>query len=170
MIGSGDLSGRVEGRDPAARPSSETHQRERQNAFVPSSFVHLHQHTEYSMLDGASRIGEVVAAAVRDGQPALGITDHGNMYGVLDFYKECRAQDIKPIIGSELYMAYEDRTERFQQLIIQLSLLTTLGQWCILMQQPHEHHARRHITHPPPTSTTLKSTESRASPRPISSS
>ena len=82
---------------------------------MPSSFVHLHQHTEYSMLDGASRIGDVVAAAVRDGQPAMGITDHGNMYGVLDFYQECNAQGIKPIIGSELYMAYEDRTERLQQ-------------------------------------------------------
>ncbi len=82
---------------------------------MPSSFVHLHQHTEYSMLDGASRIGDVVAAAVRDGQPAMGITDHGNMYGVLDFYRECQSQGVKPIIGSELYMAYEDRTERFQQ-------------------------------------------------------
>ena len=54
------------------------------------SFTHLHTHTEYSMLDGAARVGEVVAAAVADGQPALGITDHGNMYGVLDFYKACR--------------------------------------------------------------------------------
>jgi DNA polymerase-3 subunit alpha len=79
---------------------------------VPESFVHLHQHTEYSMLDGASRIGDVVAAAVRDGQPAMGITDHGNMYGVLDFYKECRTQGIKPIIGTEAYMAHDSRTER----------------------------------------------------------
>ncbi len=64
------------------------------------------------MLDGASRIGEVVAAAAADGQPALGITDHGNMYGVLDFYRECRSQGIKPIIGSELYQAYDSRHER----------------------------------------------------------
>ena len=55
-----------------------------------SSFVHLHTHTEYSMLDGAARIAELVGAAVADGQPALAITDHGNMYGVLDFYKACR--------------------------------------------------------------------------------
>ena len=55
------------------------------------------------MLDGASRIGEVVAAAAKDGQPALGITDHGNMYGVLDFYKEARAQGNNPIIGTEAY-------------------------------------------------------------------
>ena len=81
---------------------------------MADSFVHLHQHTEYSMLDGAARIGEVVASAVRDGQPAMGITDHGNMYGVLDFYKECNAQGVKPIIGSELYMAHERRDERLQ--------------------------------------------------------
>ena len=79
---------------------------------VPDSFTHLHVHTEYSMLDGAARISEVVGAAVSDGQPALGITDHGNMYGVLEFYKECRQQGIKPIIGSELYMAHEHRSER----------------------------------------------------------
>jgi DNA polymerase III subunit alpha len=52
---------------------------------VSSSFTHLHLHTEYSMLDGAARIKDVVAAAAADGQPAIGITDHGNMYGVLDF-------------------------------------------------------------------------------------
>jgi DNA polymerase III subunit alpha len=79
---------------------------------VPDSFVHLHQHTEYSMLDGAARIGDVVAAAVRDGQPAMGITDHGNMYGILDFYKACNAQGVKPIIGTEAYMAHDSRAER----------------------------------------------------------
>ncbi|MGK2950153.1 MAG: DNA polymerase III subunit alpha [Acidimicrobiales bacterium] len=76
------------------------------------SFTHLHVHTEYSMLDGAARIAEVVGAAAADGQPALGITDHGNMYGILDFYKECRKQGIKPVLGSELYMAHESRHER----------------------------------------------------------
>jgi DNA polymerase-3 subunit alpha len=76
------------------------------------SFTHLHVHTEFSMLDGAARIGEVVGAAAADGQPALGITDHGNMYGVIDFYKECRKQGIKPIIGTELYQAHDSRTER----------------------------------------------------------
>ncbi|MEX0768379.1 MAG: DNA polymerase III subunit alpha, partial [Microthrixaceae bacterium] len=81
---------------------------------MADSFVHLHQHTEYSMLDGASRIGDVVAAAVKDGQPAMGITDHGNMYGVLDFYQECNQAGVKPIIGSELYMAFEHRDERLQ--------------------------------------------------------
>ncbi|HEY8525922.1 MAG TPA: DNA polymerase III subunit alpha [Acidimicrobiales bacterium] len=76
------------------------------------SFTHLHVHTEYSMLDGAARIGEVVGAAAADGQPALGITDHGNMYGILDFYKECRNQGIKPILGTEAYMAHDSRHER----------------------------------------------------------
>ncbi|NCG40264.1 MAG: PHP domain-containing protein, partial [Actinobacteria bacterium] len=76
------------------------------------SFVHLHTHTEYSMLDGAARVSEVVGAAASDGQPALGITDHGNMYGVLDFYKACKEQGVKPIIGTEAYMALESRDER----------------------------------------------------------
>ncbi|MEI8286908.1 MAG: PHP domain-containing protein, partial [Actinomycetes bacterium] len=77
-----------------------------------SSFTHLHVHTEYSMLDGAARLDELVAKAVEDGQPALGITDHGNMYGVIEFYNECRKQGIKPIIGTEAYMAHDHRTER----------------------------------------------------------
>ncbi len=76
------------------------------------SFTHLHTHTEFSMLDGAARVGELVAAAAADGQPALGITDHGNMYGVLDFYKACRDADITPVIGTESYMAGESRHER----------------------------------------------------------
>jgi DNA polymerase-3 subunit alpha len=79
---------------------------------VPDSFTHLHQHTEFSMLDGAARVGDVVAAAAADGQPAVGITDHGNMYGILDFYKAAKEQGIKPIIGTELYQAYDHRTER----------------------------------------------------------
>jgi DNA polymerase-3 subunit alpha len=79
---------------------------------VPDSFTHLHLHTEFSMLDGAARVGDVVAAAAADGQPAVGITDHGNMYGILDFYKAAKDQGIKPIIGTELYQAYEHRTER----------------------------------------------------------
>jgi DNA polymerase-3 subunit alpha len=79
---------------------------------MPRSFTHLHLHTEFSMLDGAARIDQVVAAAHADGQPAIGITDHGNMYGVLDFYKACRKQGIKPIIGTEAYMAADSRHER----------------------------------------------------------
>ena len=76
------------------------------------SFTHLHVHTEYSMLDGASRVEELVAAAAADGQPALGITDHGNMYGILDFYRACQAQGVKPVLGTEAYMAHDHRSER----------------------------------------------------------
>src|SRR5437764_5234354 len=76
------------------------------------AIAHLHLHTEFSMLDGAARVKEVIAAAVADGQPAIGITDHGNMYGVLDFYKEARAQGITPMIGLEAYQAAESRFER----------------------------------------------------------
>ncbi|MEY2741136.1 MAG: polymerase alpha subunit [Actinomycetota bacterium] len=79
---------------------------------MSSSFTHLHVHTEYSMLDGASRLDELIDRAVVDGQPALGITDHGNMYGVVDFYRQCTERGVTPIIGTEAYMAYESRTER----------------------------------------------------------
>jgi len=79
---------------------------------VGASFTHLHLHTEFSMLDGAARVKEVISAAAADGQQAIGITDHGNMYGVLDFYKECRAQGLNPVVGLEAYMAAETRHER----------------------------------------------------------
>ena len=79
---------------------------------MAGSFSHLHVHTEFSMLDGASRVGELAAAAARDGQPALAMTDHGNMYGALDFYRECNDVGIKPIIGTEAYMAHDHRSER----------------------------------------------------------
>ena len=79
---------------------------------MPDSFVHLHTHTEYSMLDGASRVDALVAAVAADGQPALGITDHGNLYGLVPFYKACRAGGVKPILGIEAYMAHESRHER----------------------------------------------------------
>ncbi len=79
---------------------------------MADSFTHLHVHTEFSMLDGAARVSEVVAKAAADGQPAIGITDHGNMYGILDFYQECKKQEIGCVIGTELYMAYDHRTER----------------------------------------------------------
>jgi DNA polymerase-3 subunit alpha len=79
---------------------------------MSDSFTHLHVHTEFSMLDGAARLDEMVAKAVHDGQPAIGMTDHGNMYGTLEFYRECNKQGIKPIIGTEAYMAHDHRSER----------------------------------------------------------
>lgn len=70
-----------------------------------NSFVHLHVHTEFSLLDGLSRISKLVKRAASLEMPALAITDHGTMFGVMDFYKECRKQGIKPIIGVEGYLA-----------------------------------------------------------------
>jgi len=69
------------------------------------SFVHLHVHTEYSLLDGACRIDKLAARAKELGQEALAITDHGVMYGAVAFYKACKAAGIKPIIGCEVYVA-----------------------------------------------------------------
>jgi DNA polymerase III subunit alpha len=68
------------------------------------SFVHLHVHTEYSMLDGAARLGELFAKTAELGMPALAMTDHGNVFGAYDFYSKARAAGVKPIIGSELYV------------------------------------------------------------------
>ncbi len=69
------------------------------------AFTHLHVHTEYSLLDGAARIPDVVARAKELGMDSLAITDHGVMFGVIDFYKECKRQGIKPVIGCEVYTA-----------------------------------------------------------------
>ena len=79
---------------------------------MAESFVHLHNHTEYSMLDGAARVEEMVLAAKADGQRALGITDHGNLYGVIDFYEACRKHGITPILGIEAYMSATSRFDR----------------------------------------------------------
>ncbi|MBQ7090071.1 MAG: DNA polymerase III subunit alpha, partial [Clostridia bacterium] len=75
-------------------------------------FVHLHLHTEYSLLDGACKIQEVAAQAKALGQSALAITDHGVMYGAVDFYKACKKEGIKPIIGCEIYMAPHRRQDK----------------------------------------------------------
>ena len=75
-------------------------------------FVHLHTHTEYSLLDGASKIPQLVAYAKELGMPALAITDHGVMYGAIEFYKECQKQGIKPIIGCEVYITSGERTDK----------------------------------------------------------
>ncbi len=74
-------------------------------------FVHLHCHTHYSLLDGASRIPELVARAKELGMNALAITDHGNLYGAIEFYRECKTAGINPIIGYEAYVAPGKRTD-----------------------------------------------------------
>ena len=68
------------------------------------SFVHLHNHSQYSLLDGACRVDRMVALAKEYGMPAVAITDHGNLYGVIDFYKQAKKAGIKPIIGTEAYI------------------------------------------------------------------
>ena len=73
------------------------------------AFTHLHNHTEYSMLDGLSRIKAMVARAKDLGMDSLAITDHGGLYGVVEFYQECLAAGIKPIIGCEAYVAQKSR-------------------------------------------------------------
>ena len=69
------------------------------------AFTHLHVHTEYSLLDGAARINDLVERAAKLGMTSLAITDHGAMFGVIDFYKACKKAGIKPIIGCEVYTA-----------------------------------------------------------------
>lgn len=76
------------------------------------SFVHLHCHTEYSTLDGACRVGAAVKKAAKSGMPALAITDHGVMYGAVEFYQECQKAGIKPIIGCEMYVAPDSHLKK----------------------------------------------------------
>ena len=76
------------------------------------SFVHLHVHTEYSLLDGANRIGKLVEKVKEMGMDSIAITDHGVMYGIVDFYKTCKKNGIKPILGCEVYTATRSRFDR----------------------------------------------------------
>src|SRR2546423_3047244 len=75
-------------------------------------FVHLHCHSHYSLLDGANRIPELVAHTKEHGMNAVALTDHGNLYGAIELYREARAAGINPIIGYEAYVAPSKRTER----------------------------------------------------------
>ncbi|NRA47898.1 MAG: PHP domain-containing protein, partial [Phaeodactylibacter sp.] len=74
-------------------------------------FVHLHCHTQYSLLDGASEIGAMMDKAARDGQKGVALTDHGNMFGAFKFVAEAEKRDLKPIIGCEFYVV-EDRHKK----------------------------------------------------------
>jgi DNA polymerase III subunit alpha len=77
-----------------------------------TDFVHLHTHSHYSLLDGLSKIPDLVDKAKEYGMTALGLTDHGSMYGAIEFYKACRAANIKPIIGVEAYVALRSRIDK----------------------------------------------------------
>jgi DNA polymerase III subunit alpha len=76
------------------------------------NFTHLHVHTQYSILDGASNIKDLISKVKQTGMTAIAITDHGNMFGVKEFYNEARAQKIKPVIGCEVYVAENSRFEK----------------------------------------------------------
>jgi len=82
------------------------------NGNPSESFVHLHVHTEYSMLDGAARVGDLVAEVARQEMPAIAMTDHGNVFGAFEFYKQATKVGVKPIIGIEAYVAPESRHEK----------------------------------------------------------
>src|SRR3984957_2617954 len=79
---------------------------------MAAPFTHLHVHTHYSLLDGANKIPELVKRAKALGMDSLAITDHGCMFGVVEFFNECKKEGIKPILGMEAYMAPGDRRER----------------------------------------------------------
>jgi DNA polymerase-3 subunit alpha len=79
---------------------------------VKPDFVHLHLHTEYSLLDGAGHVGELVSEAERLGMKAMAITDHGNMFGAVNFHDACRDRGVKPILGCEIYVATGSRFDR----------------------------------------------------------
>ncbi|RJO67855.1 MAG: DNA polymerase III subunit alpha [Myxococcales bacterium] len=88
-----------------------------------SSFVHLHLHTSYSLLDGANLIGRLAKRAQEYGMPAVAITDHGNMHGVVDFYKQIKGAGLKPIIGVEIYLAETDRRRKQEKRNFHLVLI-----------------------------------------------
>lgn len=77
-----------------------------------SKFVHLHTHTHFSLLDGLTKIDELIEVAKKDGASAIAITDHGVMYGVIEFYQKCKKANIKPIIGVEFYLAKKSRFDK----------------------------------------------------------
>lgn len=79
---------------------------------IMNNFVHLHVHTEYSLLDGANRISDLIQRVKELGMDSIAITDHGVMYGVVDFYKEAKANGIKPILGCEIYTAKRSRFDK----------------------------------------------------------
>src|SRR3989344_3304048 len=83
---------------------------------MSSKFVHLHTHSHYSLLDGMSKIPDLVRLAKELKMPAMALTDHGNMYGAIEFYKACRAEKIKPIIGLEAYVATRGHLDKIPNL------------------------------------------------------
>ena len=92
---------------------------------MAKEFVHLHTHSHYSLLDGLAKIDEIIDKAKADGMKALALTDHGAMYGVIEFYQKCQKAGIKPIIGQEVYITpygtdigQKDNAQRYHHLIL----------------------------------------------------
>ena len=77
-----------------------------------SDFVHLHNHSHYSLLDGACKIDDLISSCKDFGMDALALTDHGNMFGAIEFYTKARDAGIKPIIGAEVYIAPKSRFDK----------------------------------------------------------
>ena len=88
-----------------------------------NNFTHLHVHTQFSLLDGAAKIPDLVSYAKELGMTSLAITDHGVMYGAVDFYQECKKQGIKPILGCEVYVTTGSHLERNNRGLFHLILL-----------------------------------------------
>ena len=80
-----------------------------------SDFVHLHLHSQYSLLDGANRLDDVIQAAAAAGMPALALTDHGNLFGAIEFYDRAKKAGVKPIVGMEAYVAQGSLADRNPQ-------------------------------------------------------
>ena len=78
----------------------------------PSDYVHLHNHTQYSLLDGLTRLGPLMDFVKEQGMSAVAMTDHGTLSGTIDFYKEAEAKGVKPIIGIETYVAARKHTDK----------------------------------------------------------
>lgn len=93
-----------------------------------ADFVHLHVHSQYSLLDGAARIDDLAERAAQLGMPALALTDHGVLYGMVDFYKACRRVDVKPILGCEIYVAPRSRHQREARIDDRLMHLVLLAE------------------------------------------
>ncbi|MCD5401935.1 DNA polymerase III subunit alpha, partial [candidate division NPL-UPA2 bacterium] len=94
--------------------------------MIHSSFVHLHNHTEYSLLDGACRLSALIGKAREYKMPALAITDHGNLFGAIKFYRQAEKAGIKPIIGCEIYVAPQSRFEKISRGIKEAAFHLTL--------------------------------------------
>src|SRR5688572_29506988 len=90
---------------------------------MASKFVHLHVHSEFSLLDGLAKISGLVKKAKEYEMPALALTDHGAMYGAIEFYKKAVAEEIKPIIGCEIYMSASDHLDKKRKDAFHLTVL-----------------------------------------------